>query len=141
MKVAKLLLAAAIAAPSLFLTSCEKQIDTQATTIDRSATTSLAKPVAVGYSWFENVAEDGTYTLSATPNVSCGTGNIQRLDGTKWVDVTTPVSIAAEMFVTLALPAKPATGTQYRVFFVPEKGKNGCPDNLQRGGSAPFTVQ
>lgn len=142
MKVAKLLLAAAIAAPSLFLTRCEKQIDVQASTMNREATRSLAKPAAVAYSWYDGVDDAGVYTLSAQPNVSCGTGTLQRLDGTKWVDVAgvAPVSFSVDFFITLVLPAKPATGTQYRVFFVPEKGKNGCPDNLQRGGSVPFTV-
>lgn len=141
MKVAKLLLAAAIAAPSFFLTSCEKQIDVQANTVNREATRTLAKPVAVAYNFFENVDETtGKWILTAMPNVSCGTANWQRLDGTKWVDITDPVAIASAYFVTLELSAKPAAGTQYRVFFVPEKGKNGCADNLQRGGSAPYTI-
>ena len=141
MKVAKLLLAAAIAAPSLFLTSCEKQIDVQAETIDRSATTSLAKPQAVAYSWYEGVNEtNGFFTLTAQPNVSCGTANIQRLEGTKWVDASQPVSLENTFWLTLELAARPAAGTQFRVFFVPARGKNGCPDNLQRGGSAPYTL-
>jgi hypothetical protein len=143
MKVAKLLLAAAIAAPSIFLTSCEKQIDVQAETMNREATRSLAKPAAVQFAWYDAVDEAGVYTLNAQPNVSCGTGTLQRLDGTKWVDVAgmASVSFSLEPFITLVLPAKPASGTQYRVFYVPEKGKAGCPDNLQRGGSAPFIVQ
>jgi hypothetical protein len=138
MKVAKLLLAAAIAAPSLFLTSCEKQIDVQAETIDRSATTSLARPMPATFIPIE--AADGSgWNMSFFANgFNCGTGIIQRLDGTKWVDVTAELPIAPNGFVTYNQSAAPALGTQFRVFFTPTRGRGGCDVNLQRGGSAPY---
>jgi hypothetical protein len=142
MKVAKLLLAAAIAAPSLFLTSCEKQIDVQAETMNREATRSLARPAAVEFNFITAPAtEEAPWSLTAyNLAVTCGTGTFQQLVGTKWVDVSDPMPLDG-IFITYSPIVAPAAGTQIRVFFVPAKGKSGCPDNLQRGGTNVYTVQ
>lgn len=142
MKVAKLLLAAAIAAPSLFLTSCEKQIDVQAETMNREATKSLARPAAVEFNYAPTPATESTpWSLSAfSMSVTCGTGTFQQLVGTKWVDVSEALPLDG-MIITYTPDVAPAAGTQIRVFFVPSKGKNGCPVNLQRGGTNVYTVE
>jgi hypothetical protein len=140
MKVAKLLLAAAIAAPAFFLTSCEKQIDVQANTVDRSATTTLAKPVDATFQVFEGADETG-WNLSFFPlGFNCGTGIIQELQGSSWVNVTGELSFSPNGFITYNKAVAPPVGTQYRVMFTPTKGKNGCDINLKRGASAPYST-
>lgn len=142
MKVAKLLLAAAIAAPSLFLTSCEKQIDVQASTMNREATRSLAKPVAPQIQLFQSDPLDAVWTLTAYNfTESCGTGTFQQQqpDGS-WVDVSAPLPFNnLDGFITFP-GSKPASGTVIRVFFSPTKGKGGCANNFTRSTSDPVTI-
>lgn len=140
MKVAKLLLAAAIAAPTLFLTSCEKQIDVQAETMNREATRSLARPAEVVMNYAEATDESGWNLSAFNTGIACGTATWQEFVNGKWTDLP-GTEQSFNMLISYNRPVRPAVGSQFRVFFVPSKGQNGCPVNLQRGGSNVFTVQ
>jgi hypothetical protein len=149
MKVAKLLLAAAIAAPSLFLTSCEKQIDVQADSVNREATRSLGKasPASFDFSFTPAVPADEVNGITGSSanlqayniNITCGTGTFQQLVGTKWVDISAPLSLES-IFIDYPFDVAPASGTQFRVSYDPGKGKTACPNNVARGGSNTITI-